>query len=120
MVNGTIVPSRVKWKGRVIIVNIKIQGEFEVFDSSGGWYFLFRKPLLQAFRAVHEYKMDTVHITGEGGSTIIHNQDHNEPPNNKTTSNKRQGISIVQNTIAEGGNPSPKGSPIIVQGSAVN
>ncbi|KAG2744480.1 hypothetical protein P692DRAFT_201669873, partial [Suillus brevipes Sb2] len=68
MSHRMIVPSRAKWKGSVAIVNIKTQGEFKVFDSGGGWQFLFGKPLLQAFRVVHEYETDTVRITGEGGS----------------------------------------------------
>ena len=74
MVNGTIVPSRAVWKGEVSIKGIKTQGEFEVFDSGGGWKFLFGKPLLHAFRAIHEYETDTIHISGKGGTTMIHNQ----------------------------------------------
>ncbi|KAG1854359.1 hypothetical protein C8R48DRAFT_807979, partial [Suillus tomentosus] len=74
MANGAVIPSKATWKGEVTIDGIKTEGEFEVFESGGGWEFLLGKPLLQAFRAIHEYETDVVHITGEGGSTIIYNQ----------------------------------------------
>jgi hypothetical protein len=74
MANGAVIPSKASWKGEVTIGGIKTEGEFEVFESGGGWEFLLGKPLLQAFRAIHEYETDVVHITGEGGSTIIYNQ----------------------------------------------
>ncbi|KAJ8585783.1 hypothetical protein M405DRAFT_744702, partial [Rhizopogon salebrosus TDB-379] len=73
MANGTIVPSKAVWRGEVTINGISTQGEFEVFNSGGGWKFLFGKPLLFAFKAIHEYETDTVSITGKGGSTTIRN-----------------------------------------------
>ena len=33
---------------------------FEVFDSGGGWLFLFGKPMLWAFHALHDFRNDTV------------------------------------------------------------
>jgi hypothetical protein len=74
MANGTVVPSKGTWKGNVMIAGVEAPGEFEVFDSGGGWKFLFEKPMLQAFKAIHEYKTDIVHITGNGISTTISNQ----------------------------------------------
>ncbi|KAG2058729.1 hypothetical protein BDR06DRAFT_875471, partial [Suillus hirtellus] len=73
MVNGTVIPSKVSWKGEVTIGGIRTEGEFKVFKSGGRWEFLLGKLLLLAFRAIHEYKTDMVHITGEGSSTIIYN-----------------------------------------------
>ena len=46
MGNGTIVPSRATWKGKMRLGNITVEGEFEVFDSGGSWAFLLGKPLL--------------------------------------------------------------------------
>ncbi|KIN95320.1 hypothetical protein M404DRAFT_100622, partial [Pisolithus tinctorius Marx 270] len=46
MANGTIVPSEAVWTGTINIKNTEVMGTFEVFDSTGGWSFLFGKPLL--------------------------------------------------------------------------
>ncbi|KAG2135238.1 uncharacterized protein EDB93DRAFT_1107202 [Suillus bovinus] len=53
MVNGAIVQLEAMWKGEVVIGG-----------SGGGWKFLFGKPLLQAFKAVHNYEVDEVQVTG--------------------------------------------------------
>ncbi|KAG2349705.1 hypothetical protein BDR05DRAFT_871679, partial [Suillus weaverae] len=60
MANGAIVQSEVVWKGEVVIGGVQAQGEFEVLQSGGGWKFLFGKPLLRAFKAVHDYEVDEV------------------------------------------------------------
>jgi hypothetical protein len=73
MANGTIVPSQAKWKGKVMVRGIRTQGEFEVFDSGGGWSFLFGKPMLQAFKAIHDYETDQVQVSGIGGTKILYN-----------------------------------------------
>lgn len=52
MANSTLVPLKATWRGEVMIAGIKTQGEFEVFDSGGGWEFLFRKPMLHAFKVM--------------------------------------------------------------------
>jgi hypothetical protein len=46
MGNGVIVPSLAVWKGKMQLGKVVIEGEFEVFDSGGGWAFLLGKPLL--------------------------------------------------------------------------
>ncbi|KAG2352784.1 hypothetical protein BDR07DRAFT_1497656 [Suillus spraguei] len=74
MVNGTIIPSEAVWKGDIVIGGIWAAGEFKVFQSGGGWEFLFRKQLLQTFKAVHDYKVDDVSVTGIGGMTILCNR----------------------------------------------
>jgi hypothetical protein len=50
-----------------------------VFDSGGGWGFLFGKPMLQAFRAVHEYEKDTIVIADQRKEVILNNQIANTP-----------------------------------------
>ncbi|KAG2742820.1 hypothetical protein P692DRAFT_201653941, partial [Suillus brevipes Sb2] len=62
MANGALVPSKGTWKGEVTIAGVKAQGEFEVFSSGRGWKFLLGKPMLKAFKAIHEYETDTVYI----------------------------------------------------------
>jgi hypothetical protein len=73
MANGTIVLSQAKWKGEVMVGGIRMQGEFEVFNSRGGWSFLFGKPMLQAFKAIHDYETDQVQVSGIGGTKILYN-----------------------------------------------
>jgi hypothetical protein len=46
----------------------------EVFDSSGGWSFLFRKPMLQAFKANHDYKQDTIQVRDDQTTAELKNQ----------------------------------------------
>ncbi|KAG2749751.1 hypothetical protein P692DRAFT_20693721, partial [Suillus brevipes Sb2] len=73
MANGTVVQSEAVWKGEVSIGGVRAQGEFEVLHSGGGWKFLFGKPLLQAFKAIHDYEVDKVQVTGIGGTTTLRN-----------------------------------------------
>jgi len=40
MVNGVVVPSKAVWKGMLELGGLQAEGEFEVFDSGGGWEFL--------------------------------------------------------------------------------
>ena len=74
MANGVIVPSLAHWKGWIMLGTIKAEGEFEVFDSGGEWAFLFSKPLLRAFNAVHDYARDEITISGLGGTCTLYNQ----------------------------------------------
>jgi len=74
MVNGNIVSSLARWTGMIEIEGVRAEGEFEVFDSGGGWGFLFGKPMLQAFRAVHEYKKDTIVIADQRKEVVLNNQ----------------------------------------------
>jgi len=46
MANGLIVLSQAVWKGMMVLGGIAFKGEFKVFDSKGGWAFLFGKPLM--------------------------------------------------------------------------
>jgi len=60
MANGSIVNLVGCWKGTVELGGATVTGSFEVFDSSGGWDFLFGKQLMTAFSAIHNYSMDEV------------------------------------------------------------
>jgi hypothetical protein len=74
MANGIIVPSQASWRGIINLGGVEARGEFEVFDSRGSWAFLFRKPLLHAFKARHNFEDDMVTITGNNGmSTTLGN-----------------------------------------------
>ena len=74
MANGSIVPSEARWEGSVNLGGIRATIAFEVFDSGGNWAFLFGKPSMETFKAIHNYGNDTVFIRGIGGSTTIQNQ----------------------------------------------
>jgi len=74
MANGVIVPSQATWRGVIDLGGAEAEGEFEVFDSGGGWAFLFGKPLLCVFKARHYFEDDTVAITGANNvSTTLEN-----------------------------------------------
>ncbi|KAK0470677.1 hypothetical protein IW261DRAFT_1294660, partial [Armillaria novae-zelandiae] len=64
MANGVLVPSRGSWEGTMTFGPAKAKVVFEVFASSGGWSFLFGKPLLEQFQAVHDYVDDTISVPG--------------------------------------------------------
>ncbi|KAJ6599397.1 hypothetical protein B0H10DRAFT_2231366 [Mycena sp. CBHHK59/15] len=59
MANRVIVPSQGAWHGTITVEGVRRKGAFEIFDSGGGWQFLFGKPLQTA---VHDYKRDVVDI----------------------------------------------------------
>jgi hypothetical protein len=62
MANGSIVNPVGCWEGIIELGGATVAGSFEVFDSCGGWDFLFRKRLLTAFSAVHDYATDEVFL----------------------------------------------------------
>src|SRR5438128_12462494 len=41
MENGAVIHSEAMWTGTINIENVEATGTFEVFDSQGGWSFLF-------------------------------------------------------------------------------
>ncbi|KIM60569.1 hypothetical protein SCLCIDRAFT_85716, partial [Scleroderma citrinum Foug A] len=79
MANGAIVPSEATWSGMIHVEGVEASGTFKVFDSGGGWSFLFGKPLLCAFKAKHDYETNEVTIINNKGSAIL----RNHPMNNK-------------------------------------
>jgi len=62
MANGSLVAPMGCWEGIVELGGATVAGSFEVFDSCGGWDFLFGKRLLTAFSAVHDYATDEVFL----------------------------------------------------------
>jgi hypothetical protein len=74
MADGAIVPSSGRWRGDVTLGGQTVEGSFEIFPSGGGWSVLFGKPLLQQFKAVHDYENDTLKIPVNGEWTTILNE----------------------------------------------
>jgi hypothetical protein len=74
MADGKIMRAEAVWTGMIQIGNIAIHGSFEVFDSSGSWSFLFGKPLMKAFDAVHYNARDVVTIACGGHTAMLCNQ----------------------------------------------
>jgi hypothetical protein len=75
MANGVLVSSRGYWEGYVRFGGARVRMVFEVFPSGGSWSFLFGKPLLERFAAVHDYGTDTIRIPGKGGGvTEVQNE----------------------------------------------
>jgi hypothetical protein len=71
MVNGAQVKSLATWTGTVELEGIKAQGAFEIFNSGGGWSFLFGKPMLWAFHALHDFRNDTVILIRDGNQVAV-------------------------------------------------
>ncbi|KAJ3858429.1 hypothetical protein EV359DRAFT_87753 [Lentinula novae-zelandiae] len=68
MANGMVVSGKASWAGHVNVKGVEVNGEFEVFDSSGSWKFLFGKPLLEQFSAVHDYGKESIVLRGKRGN----------------------------------------------------
>ncbi|KAF8871676.1 hypothetical protein BD779DRAFT_1453601, partial [Infundibulicybe gibba] len=62
MANGVVVRSEATWAGRISLGGSERDATFEVFDSAGGWEFLFGKPLLRLFGAKQNFAEDVVEI----------------------------------------------------------
>lgn len=74
MANGEIENAWATWSGTVDVDGVKAESNIEIFDSGGRWDFLFGKPLLSQFNAVHDYKTDEILIQDKDTSTVITNQ----------------------------------------------
>ncbi|TFK21579.1 hypothetical protein FA15DRAFT_553620, partial [Coprinopsis marcescibilis] len=68
MADGRLTPSLGVWRGKVSMGGIARRGEFEVFDSGGAWTLLIGKPMLESYKAVHDYATDSIHIPRTGTS----------------------------------------------------
>ncbi|KAJ8079743.1 hypothetical protein PM082_016565 [Marasmius tenuissimus] len=62
MADGALVPGIANWRGVVRVKGLEVEAALEVFDSGGHWDFLFGKPLLETFEAVHDYGKDTLMV----------------------------------------------------------
>jgi len=76
MANGSVMASDACWTGYACLGDARTRVSFEVFDSGGNWAFLFGKPSLEAFKAIHDYGKDIVTIPGIAGSIVIRNEAH--------------------------------------------
>jgi transposase InsO family protein len=74
MANGSLTRSEAAWTGTVELEGVTTTGTFEVFDSGGGWSFLLGKPMLQSFRAHHDYERDEIQVSDIKRSTVLTNQ----------------------------------------------
>ncbi|KAH7919477.1 hypothetical protein BV22DRAFT_987923, partial [Leucogyrophana mollusca] len=96
MANGTVIRSKAIWHGEITIGQVQAKGHFEVFNSGGGWQFLFGKPLLQAFKAVHEYETDVVHISNASVTNTLRNRSRATAATVEDQ-NKPKGIRLTEN-----------------------
>ena len=96
MSNGIVIQSKAVLKGMLELKGICMEGEFEVFDSGGGWKFLFGKPLLRRFQAIHDYSSDTVSIWSERDTDTLHsNAMQATSVGNRLTSNVEQRENLI-------------------------
>ena len=72
--NGVVIRSEAKWKGKIKVNGVSSEVIFEVFDSGGKWDFLFRKTLLESFKAIHNYESNKIILQGRRGKTMLCNQ----------------------------------------------
>jgi hypothetical protein len=108
MANGAIVPSQARWERTIKLVDVTIEGLFEVFDSGGSWAFLLGKPLLRRFRAKQNFGMDTVEIEAKDGSITILQNELNTPRAFKLDT---QEISLTLNVKQQSRVPNEKSTP---------
>jgi len=80
MANRTIVQSEAVWNGVLELGGIRAEAEFEIFNSGGSWEFLFGKPLLQHFKALHDFNTDIVTIRSACESVILCNTAEGNTP----------------------------------------
>ncbi|KAJ7115586.1 hypothetical protein C8R43DRAFT_827633, partial [Mycena crocata] len=73
MADGRIIDSVAHWDGSCEIDGVRADGGFEVFDSGGGWDFLFGKPLQAAFGVIHDVAADSVTLNAHGRSATLRN-----------------------------------------------
>jgi hypothetical protein len=100
MADGACVSSHGRWFGDVSLDGRTVRAGFEIFPSGGGWSLLFGKPLLQQFRAVHDYSNDTLMIPLNGSWSTLVNE-ANKPPGRKLN------ISIESENILRGDDKPP-------------
>jgi hypothetical protein len=103
MANGTIIPSEAVWKGAMVLGGVTFRGEFEVFDSKGGWAFLFGKPLMRAAGAIYDFATDIVSIRSGNGTVTLANQINEHTAEHATTLGVSLTLDAKQWGIEKGG-----------------
>ncbi|KAG5633621.1 hypothetical protein H0H81_006479, partial [Sphagnurus paluster] len=76
MANGSLVTPQGQWEGHIELGGIQVEASFEVFDSGGGWDFLFGKRLMRLFNVIHDYANDIVQIRKGERRATLNNQFH--------------------------------------------
>ncbi|KAG6818870.1 hypothetical protein H0H93_000737 [Arthromyces matolae] len=76
MANGSIVTPLGCWRGIIRLAGIEALVSLEVFDSGGGWEFLFGKNLMRVFGVVHDYLVDEVTVNVSGRVATLTNGYH--------------------------------------------
>lgn len=107
MANGTIVASEAQWSGIIELDGVRTRGQFEVFNSGGGWAFLFGKPMLQAFRAIHDYNNDSIKIANDSRSATLMNQVAHPHAMQQVENGISLTMDIKQRAILVGGKNTP-------------
>ncbi|KAF8815482.1 hypothetical protein BYT27DRAFT_7011928, partial [Phlegmacium glaucopus] len=74
MADGRLVTSKGVWKGWVTVRGVQHKGVFEVFSSNNTWAVLFGKPLLEAFKVIHNYSEDVIHLPLNKSWVTLDNQ----------------------------------------------
>ncbi|KAG1756390.1 uncharacterized protein EDB91DRAFT_1241464 [Suillus paluster] len=107
MANGTIVNSEAKWSGTIELNGVRAQGQFKVFNSAGGWAFLFGKPLLTTFKATHDYVTDSITVSNESQSMTLANEVRQPSTSYQVEDNVSLTMDIKQQETILGGIKSP-------------
>ncbi|EDR00265.1 uncharacterized protein LACBIDRAFT_314458 [Laccaria bicolor S238N-H82] len=107
--NGTIIPSHAVWTGMLELGGVRVKAEFEIFDSGGGWEFLFGKPLLRCFKVLHDFDADTVTIRAAHGPVVLCNSVSQCAP--KTPLGVSLTLSVEQRENSVGGSSGVKPPP---------
>jgi hypothetical protein len=74
MVNGALVQLQAMWTGTIDLNGVRAQETLKVFNSGGGWSFLFGKLMLKAFRANHDYEKDKIQERNNKKTAELENQ----------------------------------------------
>jgi hypothetical protein len=99
MANGTNVPSSGRWFGDVSLGGRTLKAWFEAFPSGGGWSLLVGKPLLEKFKAVHNYERDVLMIPSNGKWTTLTNKAYNGDSNISLWGNDDSPLRQVSSSI---------------------
>ncbi|KAJ7773608.1 hypothetical protein DFH07DRAFT_952655 [Mycena maculata] len=67
MANGALIRSDGCWRGTITVDGISATGSFEILPSGSAWQVLVGKPMLQTFKALHDYTSDEVTLRADGG-----------------------------------------------------
>jgi len=114
LADGTLISSQACWRGIMELDGVRHEGEFEVFDSGGGWEFLFGKPLLRTFNAIHNFATDIVIVKVEDttSKTIATLQNASGIPPSTAMHDIALAIDVEKQDIKSGGssdvNPPPR------------